>query len=104
MPYIADKLRKKPIGIDGYTLETLVTEFSNCLSTEFTDTQIDGVLNYVITRLINETRATDTLWHQPRYNKIERAIGLIECVKLELYRLIAAQYEDQKRAENGDVF
>jgi len=32
------------------------------------------------------------------------AIGALECAKLELYRRVAAPYEDTKIAENGDVY
>lgn len=31
-------------------------------------------------------------------------LGVLECVKLELYRRVAAPYEDRKIEENGDVF
>jgi len=32
------------------------------------------------------------------------AMGIIECVKLELYRRMVAPYEDKKMKENGDVY
>lgn len=38
------------------------------------------------------------------YTNINNAIGALECCKLELYRRIAAPYEDIKIKENGDVF
>lgn len=57
-----------------------------------------GALNYVITRVI-----TAWLERTPNYEKINAAIGVLECCKLELYRRIAAPYEDRKIAENGDV-
>ena len=31
-------------------------------------------------------------------------LGVLECVKLELYRRVAAPYEDKKCQENGDVY
>jgi hypothetical protein len=31
-------------------------------------------------------------------------IGALECCKLELYRMMAAPYEDDKIAENGGVY
>ena len=31
-------------------------------------------------------------------------IGALECAKLELYRRVAAPYEDDKIIENGDVY
>jgi len=35
---------------------------------------------------------------------INAIIGALECAKLELYRRVAAPYEDDKIAENGDVY
>jgi len=31
-------------------------------------------------------------------------VGVLECAKLELYRRIAAPYEDEKIVETGDVY
>ena len=39
-----------------------------------------------------------------RYAHLNEAIGVLECAKLELYRRVAAPYEDGKRAETGDVY
>ena len=59
-----------------------------------------GELNYAITRLIKGVYGNkDTT----RYTYINDAIGVLECVKLELYRRVAAPYEDVKIQENGDV-
>ena len=59
-----------------------------------------GDLNYKITKLCKawlyaqgESYAT--------YNSL---IGVLECAKLEFYRRMVAPYEDQKIAENGDVY
>ena len=60
-----------------------------------------GQLNFAITRLI------DDYLHRRggvRYLHINEVIGVLECAKLELYRRIAAPYEDSKIAENGDVY
>jgi hypothetical protein len=57
----------------------------------------EGELNYAISRLVS-------LWiDTPRYSAINAAIGVLECAKLELYRRLAAPYEDIKIAENGDI-
>lgn len=58
-----------------------------------------GQLNYMITSLVD-----DWLSIGVNYGRINEAIGVLECAKLELYRRIAAPYEDVKRAENGDVY
>lgn len=38
------------------------------------------------------------------YQNINEVIGVLECVKLELYRRVASGYEDQKCIDNGDVY
>lgn len=58
-----------------------------------------GELNYLITRLV-----VDYLGEEPNYRKINEVIGVLECAKLELYRRVAAPYEDKKCDENGDVY
>lgn len=59
-----------------------------------------GELNFIITRAIDEyIRRKGGV----RYAHINEVVGALGCVKLELYRRIAAPYEDRKRAENGDV-
>lgn len=60
----------------------------------------DGALNYAITRLLHEAYG---LQDRPHYQDFNAAVGVLESVKLELYRRHAAPYEDAKIAENGDV-
>jgi hypothetical protein len=64
-------------------------------------TQIEtvGELNYCISLLIHDFIKTVGL----KYAVINSAIGVLECAKLELYRMIAGPYEDKKRLENGSV-
>lgn len=57
-----------------------------------------GDLNYAITRII------DGVYPTKRYNYINEAIGVLECAKLELYRRLAAPYEDLKMQEHGDAY
>jgi hypothetical protein len=60
-----------------------------------------GELNYAITRLVDDyLTARGAL----RYAHINEAIGVLECAKLELYRRVAAPYEDAKRHDTGDVY
>lgn len=40
----------------------------------------------------------------PSYAVYNDVIGVLECLKLELYRRAVAPYEDSKIEENGDVF
>lgn len=59
-----------------------------------------GELNYIIT---NEALRFIVINGQS-YATINAAIGALECAKLELYRRLAAPYEDTKIEENGDVY
>lgn len=59
-----------------------------------------GELNYAITKLIVDYFDRT----KPDYAGINEVIGVLECAKLELYRRVAAPYEDTKCAENGDVY
>jgi hypothetical protein len=59
-----------------------------------------GELNYVITTLINEYIS----YNGKNYNNLNEVVGVLECAKLELYRRIAAPYEDIKIEANGDVY
>lgn len=59
-----------------------------------------GELNYQITSLINDYLGTTGV----DYSMLNQVIGVLECAKLELYRRVAAPYEDMKWAENGDVY
>ena len=60
-----------------------------------------GELNYVLTRLVDEylTRKGGV-----RYTHLNEVVGVLECAKLELYRRLAAPYEDEKRRQSGDVY
>ena len=60
----------------------------------------DGDMNYIITRLLDV--AFDL--QNPKYTRINSAIGMLECCKLELYRRKAAGYENEKIKENGDAY
>ncbi|TGD70641.1 hypothetical protein E4634_20915 [Mangrovimicrobium sediminis] len=60
-----------------------------------------GELNYMITRMVDEYLVSKG---GLRYTNINEVIGALECVKLELYRRIAAPYEDKKKEETGDVY
>ena len=59
----------------------------------------DGGLNYAITRLV-----CAWLGSKPTYSLYNRAIGVLECAKLELYRRAVSVYEDEKRRDNGEVY
>jgi hypothetical protein len=81
MPYI-EQNRREEIIIDGDT------------------PQNEGELNYAVTYAINEYLNNNVL----TYATLNQAIGVLECAKLELYRRMAAPYEDEKIKSNGDVY
>ena len=56
-----------------------------------------GVLNYTVSCLIREL-------YELRYSEVNEAVGVLECIKQEYYRRLAAPYEDLKIKENGDVY
>lgn len=80
MPYIGQKRRKE---IEKYNLVGIVP----------------GELNYNITKLILQY-----LEGKESYSKYNEVIGVLECCKLEIYRRLVSDYEDEKCEENGDVF
>lgn len=95
MPYIPQNERHK---LDG-TINQLITLIRDM--TGSTDlSAADGRLNYTITRLLIGVLS---LAGDPKYHKFNAAVGVLECAKLELYRRLAAEYENKKIIENGDV-
>ena len=87
MPYITPEQRKP--------LEPLIDQLSALLP----DKDFAGTLNYVISRLAGSVLAGKT-----NYARLNEVIGTLESAKLELYRRVAAPYEDTKAATNGDVY
>jgi hypothetical protein len=60
-----------------------------------------GELNYAITRLVDDYLIR---LGGIRYTHLNEAVGALECAKLELYRRLAAPYEDRKMNESGEVY
>ena len=64
-----------------------------------------GELNYAVTKLVDAyLSAAAEQGGRLRYSHVNEAIGVLECAKLELYRRVAAPYEDEKIVESGDVY
>ncbi len=59
-----------------------------------------GELNYTITTLIDQL--LDRVGFN--YDGLNSMVGVLECVKLELYRRVISPYEDVKKRDNGDVY
>lgn len=87
MPYIKPENRKK--------YDKVLKELVNLLRT-LPPEEVDGELNYIVTKMLKEI-------YPLRYFHINKAIGVLECAKLEFYRRVAAPYEDIKIKESGDV-
>ena len=90
MPYI---LRENRETID-HEIDALATKIIQALMEE----DRAGALNYTITRIIHRLYCEEI-----SYSQVNEAVGVLECAKLELYRKVAAPYEDEKIKENGDV-
>lgn len=58
-----------------------------------------GELNFVITTIVDRYLSSAL-----SYTSLNEVVGALECVKLEMYRRIAALYEDMKRADNGEAY
>jgi hypothetical protein len=68
---------------------------------EGAEPETPGELNYIISSLVDQYLVAKG---GLRYANINEVIGVLECSKLELYRRVAAQYEDKKKGESGDVY
>lgn len=86
MPYITQDERDR---IDPFLKSLLESNLLNG----------PGELNYVISRIIHKYIQTFGCC----YTTLNEAIGVLECAKLELYRIICAPYEDKKRTINGTI-
>lgn len=86
MPYIDNDKREE--------INPLVEQLRDILSSM-------GDLNYTITRLCDAYLTTE---EGIRYSRLNDLVGALECAKLELYRRVAAPYEDKKAQENGDAY
>lgn len=59
-----------------------------------------GELNYKLSQIVRSYIAM----RGKSYTIYNDVIGVLECLKLELYRRQIGQYEDAKMSENGDVW
>ncbi len=60
-----------------------------------------GELSYKLAALVDKYLAEKG---GPSYGNYNDVIGVLECLKLEIYRRFAGPYEDEKLAQNGEVF
>jgi len=88
LPYIKQKERSRYEPWLGILIDVL---------SEIPEEDRDGHINYVVTMILKH------LYEPPKYRRYNKAIGVLECIKLEFYRRMVAPYEDEKIEENGDV-
>lgn len=103
MPYIDQERRKKldnSITNMSLSLKELISENNifgkNKISNE-EFMELLGDLNYCFSRVIS------SLMTDISYSKIAMITGVLENIKQEYYRRIAAPYEDKKVKQNGDI-
>lgn len=98
MPYIKQEERD--------TLNPAIEAVVNALDAFICDDDHDyydamkGRLNYIFSSILNEVYVKPGI----KYTRINDVIGILECVKQEFYRRVAAPYEDQKIFDNGDAY
>ena len=88
MPYIKSELRKKFEIILFYF--KVRKELQNMTA---------GEINYLLTIILDRQ-----LGPSITYARANELIGVLECVKLEIYRQVISKYEDLKERENGTVY
>jgi len=88
MPYITPGQRK--------LVDDEITALVEAISAAASPTNLDGILNYAVTRLLHDL-------YPASYFNYNRAMGVIACIKDEYYRRVVAPYEDTKIEANGDV-
>ncbi len=87
MPYIKQEDRKKW----EKTIEDIVD-----LIKIIPENKREGELNYFISTILKGS-------YEANYSNYNKVMGLLECVKQEMYRKVIGPYEDKKRKENGDI-
>ena len=93
MPYVNNDIRNK---LDD-AINTLANELKNIEKND--PKAVDGALNYTVTKLLNE------IYPQPySYYNLNRAYGVVNCLRDEFYHRVVRPYENQKIFENGDVY
>lgn len=95
MPYVDDESRNRD------QLTDKIVDLKKSML-HFNDDEIEGVLNYTITSLLDVVMlvSKEKRW---RYKYISRVVGVMFCCVLEFYRRLAAPYEDKAIFKNGDV-
>ena len=100
MPYINNEMKFRGLQSYGVCLKDDVSKLVRTLQNLYDEDEIEGALNYTISRIVAETLGK----YGWRYKLLNRAIGVLECAKLEFYRRLCGPYEDQAIEKNGDIY
>jgi len=97
MPYVKKNARKR-LDLDrlSYSAPTSAGELNYRITKE-----ILCYLSYLNYNKLVKSKKMSAVNNYADYNEI---MGVLECIKQELYRRAIAPYEDQKIKENGDVY
>jgi len=90
MPYI-DPSRRPEIEGKAYGLG------NRCVETA-------GELNFAITKVVLGFLERRAAAGHISYHALNEVVGVLECVKQELYRRVVVPYEEEKKEANGDVY
>lgn len=96
MPYIKEEERLELDQCIDNMISCIRNTQTNCNNPDDLKNHL-GRINYSFSRILAG------LMNKPSYNKIAMITGVLENIKQEFYRRIAAKYEDKKILENGDV-
>ena len=94
MPYLPKDTRQR---LDPY-IEKLADEIVALADEQGHEAAFAGFLNYACTRLALRTTPTQRYW------SIATVVGVMKNVADEFYRRVGAPYEEQMRAQHGDVY
>jgi hypothetical protein len=100
MPYIKEEKRiplDRGIGMMVQYIKGNIDQAWNDKVSDEDFAKILGDINYSTSKIIAQ------LMGDISYGKIAMATGVLENIKQELYRRVAAKYEDSKILTNGDI-
>lgn len=92
MPYIKEERRESYDGLINALVEVAK---HNCRIVIH-----EGDINYIITTFLVKWLEQ----YEPSYFKFNAVVGVLECIKQELYRRLIVPYEKKKCKENTDVY
>jgi aromatic ring-opening dioxygenase LigB subunit len=96
MPYITEEEREE-LNQAIEIMAKSIKDYKTGLVNPHNFANFLGRINYCFSRVLS------LVMEDVSYSKIAMATGVLENIKQEFYRRIAANYEDKKILENGDI-